>query len=370
MAPRGDPGPDPLDKLRAEYGPRQVQRAVQLVAEEGARDSAAGPSVSVGDILEADAEGARAVELFWGRRKQRGESWEGFFQEREAQLDARRRRYLEDMLAGKYDDPAFLDRQARDFDLFDQDWERRRVNAGAEFPVPLAEALRPKAEQLPWAIEEPARAFDSDLEDPWPEELEDARFESDSEDELFRYKNLGPKHMLFYYNRRYRQMKERDREERLGRDVRLALGEDRAALSPATPAGTHDALGRERLFIPEEDQFNFDSASDLEFTFEEQRERAQYAEDVKAFGYGGMDNEGKDERDSVSRDFGGGIGPVTLLKAAKDEYDWRREGHWWEQEPSDNDEAYAYQVEERGVLDDTNFEDHLPGMVVLDDTNF
>merc|ERR1712078_968368 len=109
-----------------------------------------------------------------------------------------------------------------------------------------------------------------------------------------------------------------------------------------------------------------DSASDLEFTYEEQRERAQYAEDVKAFGYGGMDNEGKDERDSVSRDFGGGIGPVTLLKAAKDEYDWRREGHWWEQEPSDNDEAYAYQVEERGVLDDTNFEDHLPGMVVQD----
>ena len=367
-----------------------MERALRLVAEQeaaaapgGDGAAAAGPSVSVGEILEADAEGARAVKLFWGRRKQGGETWEGFFQEREAQLDARRRRYLEDMLAGKYDDPAFLDRQARDFDLFDQDWERRRVNAGAEFPVPLAEALRPKAEQLPWAIEEPARAFDSDLEDPWPEELEDARFESDSEDELFRYKNLGPKHMLFYYNRRYRQMKraqvehtmaggfkrqkqERDREERLGRDVRLALGEDRAALSPATPAGTHDALGRERLFIPEEDQFNFDSASDLEFTFEEQRERAQYAEDVKAFGYGGMDNEGKDERDSVSRDFGGGIGPVTLLKAAKDEYDWRREGHWWEQEPSDNDEAYAYQVEERGVLDDTNFEDHLPGMVVQD----
>merc|ERR1719281_326916 len=86
-----------------------------------------------------------------------------------------------------------------------------------------------------------------------------------------------------------RQKQERERDER------LALGEDRAALSPATPAQTHDALGREQLFIPEEDQFNFDSASDLEFTYEEQRERAQYAEDVKAFGYGGMDNEGKDE---------------------------------------------------------------------------
>ena len=362
---------------------------MQLVAEEGGRDSSAAPSVSVGDILEADAEGARAVELFWGRRKQREESWEGFFAEREAQLDRRRRRYLEDMLAGKYDDPEFLDRQAREFDLFDQEWGRRqraegsRAGRGAEFPVPLAEARRPKAEKLPWAIEEPARAFDSELEDPWPEELEDARFDSDSEDELFRYKNLGPKHMLFYYNRRYRQMKraqvehtmagnfksekkEREQDARLRRDVRLALGEDRAALSPAQPVQTHDTLGRERLFIPEEEQFNFDSASDLEFTFEEQRERAQYVEDVKAFAYGGMDNEGQDERDSVSRDFAGGIGPVTLLKAAKDEYDWRREGHWWEQAPSDNDEAYAYQIEDRGNLDNTNFEEHLPGMVVQD----
>ena len=366
------------------------------LAEERALEAAAGPGVP----LDRDAEGAAAVEIFWGRRKAPKESWDAFFAERRAHLSAQQARYLEDLAAGKYDDPAFLRREAEAFDRFD-----RAVNAAKEgqhgrpvdFPVSRHRARRPKAEQLPWMIEDEFNRFDSDLEEPWPEDLSssdseddeaaaaDAEAASDSsgDEGLYSRAHLGARNQLYYYNERYRQMKRaenekealsaargdlraREEERRLEREVQLAEGRTPAELSPARRAGTEDALGREIGYFPEKEQFTHDGDSDLEFTPEEQRARANYVEDVKAFGYGKLDDGGRDERDSVSKDFAGGLGPVTLLEAAKDEYDWTTKGHWWEQAASDNEDTYAYQVEDRGQLDDTYYGEHTPDMIVQD----